>query len=92
MEGRLNTGLFYKLKEGNIIEWMNNNQKFKVIISYIKKYESFYEMLEMEEISNVLPVYYVASVENGVKIYRKYYNELKEQQFGVVAIGMVRIK
>lgn len=91
VEGRLNTGKFMSLKTGDVIEWTCDNQKCNVMISYITKYRSFKEMLEIEGISNVLPVYYITSAEEGVKVYRQFYDELKERQHGVLAIGMVRI-
>lgn len=91
-EGRLNNGLFAKLKEGDIIEWIHSNKKIKVLVSYITKYKSFLEMLESEGISNVLPVNYVQTAEEGVnKVYRQYYDESREKQFGVIAIGMIRM-
>lgn len=96
VEGRLNKGIFSQLKAGDSIEWSEskdpNSEKFRVIISYVTKYDSFKEMLEAEGISNVLPIYYVTNVEDGIRIYRQFYDEENEKKFGVLAIGMVAIK
>ena len=87
VEGRLNVGLFKKLQVGDIIEWENSDNKFKTTISKIIKYESFQEMIKKEDINNVLPD--ISTLEDGVNIYRQFYTESNEKQYGVVAIHLV---
>ena len=85
-EGRLNKGLFSKLKIGDEIIWLHQNLKYKVRISYINKYKSFKDMLQEETIQQVLPN--MSNIDDGVKVYRQFYSQSDEEKFGVVAIGM----
>lgn len=89
-EGRLNKGIFAKLKVGDIIFWLNvmNNKKLKckVVVTYIKKYDTFKDLLLGEGIEKVLPN--TKNMDQGVGIYRQYYSEQDERAHGVVAIGM----
>lgn len=41
-------------------------------------------MLEKEGLENVLPG--VKSIEEGIQVYRRFYDEEKEKKYGVVAI------
>ena len=84
VEGRLNKGRFAELKVGDIIIWQ---QECQVKISYIKKYDSFKEMLEEEGLDKVLPG--IKTIDDGVKVYRKFYTEEDENKFGVLAIGLM---
>jgi hypothetical protein len=43
-------------------------------------------MLQAEIISNVLPD--ISSIEEGVKVYRKFYTEEREKSYGVLAISV----
>ncbi|OEL37402.1 hypothetical protein BAE44_0001578 [Dichanthelium oligosanthes] len=52
----------------------------------VRKYSSFSEMLQAEIISNVLPG--ISSIEEGVKVYRKFYTQEKEITYGVLAISV----
>ena len=91
-EGRLNKGIFSKLKVGDIIIWINSatlhNKKLKckVVVTYIKKYDTFRDLLQGENIDKVLPN--IKNMDQGVGIYRQYYSEKDEQENGVIAIGM----
>jgi ASC-1-like (ASCH) protein len=89
VEGRLNKGRFSNLREGDIVTWMNNdnniNRMFKTKIVYIKKYNTFSRMIEVEGLETVLPG--IKTIDKGVKnIYRKFYSEEKEDKYGVLAI------
>ncbi|KAK1286969.1 hypothetical protein QJS10_CPB19g00717 [Acorus calamus] len=53
-------------------------------VQHVKKYDSFFEMLEVENLNSVLPG--VESIDEGVLIYRKFYTEEKEKANGVLAI------
>lgn len=83
VEGRLNRGKFAKMKKGQTII-INNVYKTK--IAKIAKYKTFKEMLEKETLQAVLPGLY--SLDNGVKIYREFYSNIDEWEFGVVAIHL----
>ena len=73
-------------KIGDIIEWRNQNMSFKVVITYVNKYKSFREMITTEGLGNVLPG--IDSIDSGVAVYRKFYDENREKNSGVLAIGM----
>lgn len=90
VEGRLNKGIFSKLKQGDVITWKNKNLKIKVMVKYIKVYPSFKDMLSQETISRVLPN--TSNLDKGVNIYHQYYKSDDEKQYGVVAIGMELMK
>jgi ASC-1-like (ASCH) protein len=89
VEGRLNKGRFSNLRAGDIVTWINNDNNtrrmFKTRIVYIKKYNTFSRMIEVEGLEKVLPG--IETIDKGVKdIYRKFYSEKKEDTYGVLAI------
>ena len=87
VEGRLNRGLFARLKVGDKITWIHKNLKYQVNVVYIKKYDSFKQLLEEETIEKVLPN--MSDINKGLeKVYHRYYTPEDEKQNGVVAIGM----
>ena len=89
-EGRLNRGLFSKLKKGDIIVFINNNfgftRKCKVKIISIHKYDTFYDYLKKEKIDKCLPG--IKKISNGCKIYYKYYNKKDEAKYKIIAINI----
>lgn len=97
VEGRLNRGIFTKIKKGDSIEWLNKKTRDKITLK-IKDmiiYESFKEMLEKEGILRVLPSREIIkildgneekAINEGIKIYMNYFSERDEKLFGVVAI------
>jgi ASC-1-like (ASCH) protein len=89
VEGRLNRGIFKKIKVGDIVNWTNKNLKIKTVISYKNKYKSFKEMLQQEELDTVLPK---KSIEEGEKIYNKIYSKMDQENNGVVGIGLKLIE
>lgn len=86
IEGRLNKGIFKSFTLGEKVVWVNNNNKVETYINYIKKYNNFSDMLKNEGIKNVLPG--VDNINDGIKIYRKYYSKKQEDDNGVMAIGV----
>jgi ASC-1-like (ASCH) protein len=86
VEGRLNKSVFAHLKVHDIVIWMNKESKCKSKIIYINEYKSFKEMLEREGLTNVLPG--ITNIDEGIMIYRQYYSEHDEKQYGVLAIGI----
>ena len=95
VEGRPNKGFFTKIKKGDVIIWMNEMtgklRTCKTLITDIRYYDTFYQMIETEKIINVLPApgAGIKTVKDGVdKVYRQWYNETVEKECGVVAIVM----
>ena len=73
VEGRLNKGIFSRLKQGETITFINKKLKLEVLVTYIKHYKSFEELLMAEGIKHVLPN--VSSINDGVKIYHQFYTK-----------------
>ena len=88
VEGRLNRGIFRKIMPDDIIMWKNNESIFETIVTHIKSYDSFKEMIEDQKLENVLPE--IATIGEGEAIYFKYYSKEDEAEHGVVAIGLKR--
>ncbi|BAA29429.1 ASCH domain-containing protein [Pyrococcus horikoshii] len=88
IEGRLYDEKRRQIKPGDIIIFEGG--KLKVKVKGIRVYSSFKEMLEKEGIENVLPG--VKSIEEGVKVYRQFYDEEREKKYGVVAIEIEPIE
>jgi len=91
-EGRLNKGKFQDLREGDIIEWYNDDFKHRSCLTKIIKkieYNSFAEYLQREGLDDCLPG--ISDLETGLSVYYKYYSKENEKQFGVVAIQLIKI-
>ncbi|XP_073222992.1 uncharacterized protein [Cicer arietinum] len=86
IEGRCASGKYNRIELGNRI-LLNKSLVFEV--QGLKWYPSFFDMLETECLGKVLPG--VESVEEGVKIYRRFYTEEKEQTNGVLAITVSKL-
>jgi ASC-1-like (ASCH) protein len=88
VEGRPNKILFQNMQIGSILVIYNNklNEEYRVKIIDKKKYSTFYDMLEKEGINNVLPG--VNTIEKGVEIYRQWYDEKIETEYGVIGLHM----
>ncbi|WVZ52899.1 hypothetical protein U9M48_003902 [Paspalum notatum var. saurae] len=83
VEGRLATGNYNLITQGSLLLF---NKCLLLNVMAVRKYGSFGEMLQAEIISNVLPG--ILSIEEGVKVYRKFYTEEKENSYGVLAISV----
>ena len=55
IEGRLNKGTFAELKKGEIVKFVNGENKFKAKIKKIVKYNTFEEYLSQEGLKRTLP-------------------------------------
>jgi len=86
IEGRLYDEKRQKIQPGDTIIFEN---RLMCVVKDVRVYSSFREMLERESIENVLPG--VENVEEGVKVYRRFYPEEKERKYGVVAIEVESI-
>lgn len=85
VEGRLNKGVFKIINIGDTVKWFSKRDGKSANTKITKKviYPSFQEMLEGEGLLRVLPG--IKSIEEGVSIYRKFYSEEDEKQYGVIA-------
>lgn len=93
IEGRINKGLFAKVKEGDHIRfYYYQNAKDDVVCQIIKKYSyvSFKEMLAHEKISACIPG--ITHKEKALELYHAIpgYQE-KAARFGVVALHLLKI-
>jgi ASC-1-like (ASCH) protein len=94
VEGRLNRGKFAELKEGDIIEWNNEDFKLRIIstrIVKITKYKSFTEYLQKEKNKKHNPLPGMPSLDHELSVYYKYYSKEDEKQFGVITIQLALI-
>lgn len=67
VEGRLYRGIFSKLKIGDVIQWFNKYESFKLKIKNLVKYNTFEEMLNSQGLNIVLPN--IENISDGVSIY-----------------------
>lgn len=93
VEGRLNKSWVKELQVNDYIEFtrvLSNGeddsvpQKISLIVTKIKKYPSFTAVFDDAGLEKVLPG--VETYEDGIAVYRKFYSEEKEKEFGVVGI------
>ena len=88
VEGRLDKGDFSKIKNGDIIEFTNNDfeplRKFTVKIISIEKYKTFEKYIKSEGLSLCLPG--IDTIKQGVNVYYKYFTKEDETKYGIVAI------
>ena len=94
VEGRLNKGDFASLIKGDCIKVVNNDlgfmRNYTIKITSIHKYTSFKEYLEKEKLEKCLPG--IDTIEDGVKVYYKYYSKEDEEKYKIVAIRFKIIK
>ena len=92
VEGRLKKGFFANFEEGDTVTWINRFDKVKTKIVKILEYDSLYNMIKSEGLTNVLPRFGISTAQEGVdKVYRMppiNYTEEKEKKFGVLAIRL----
>lgn len=93
VEGRLNIDWAKNVKEGDIVVWSNNDFKFersfKTVVKAKRIYKTFHEFLVHEGVENALPG--IDTIDDGVKVYRKYYTEEMENNIGVCAVVLERV-
>ncbi|KAF2300295.1 hypothetical protein GH714_011487 [Hevea brasiliensis] len=84
VEGRCAVGDYNQIESGALILF---NKCLVLQVQDIHRYASFAEMLE-ESLEKVLPG--VKTIDEGVKVYRKFYTEAKERANGVLAICVAK--
>jgi ASC-1-like (ASCH) protein len=94
IEGRLNKGDWNEIKEGDEIYLVNEDFELKreLVVSIISKkiYPSFESYLKTEGLSNTLPL--IDKIEDGVKIYNRFYKPEEEIKYGVVSLELKVLK
>ncbi|WCJ41288.1 RNA-binding ASCH domain protein [Euphorbia peplus] len=85
VEGRCAVGDYNRIGPGALILI---NKCLLLKVEDIHCYASFFEMLEAESLEKVLPG--IETIDEGVKVYRKFYSEEKERANGVCAICVVQ--
>lgn len=95
VEGRPKKKIFNELKKNDIVTWTNDItgkvRKCKTLITDVRYYDTFHDMIATEKLINVLPApgAGIKTVEDGVnKVYRQWYNVNVEKTYGVCAIEM----
>lgn len=90
IEGRIRREKYAEISAGDLIDVFNNEESeyVKVRVKRVTNYRSIREMLTKEPLRKVLPD--AESVDQGVEIYKKFYTEAEEKEFGVVAIEVER--
>ena len=77
-EGRLHKNRFREFKEGDIIQWINDDfgleRRCFTKITYVKVYGTFEEYLNDKGLENCLPG--MPNFEHGLGVYRKYYGDV----------------
>ncbi len=89
VEGRLNKGKSAALEVGDTITFSNGDKSVKVRIVKITHHESFANMMRYHGLRRVLPG--IPSISEGVSVYRRFYSEADEKEYGVRAIVIRRV-
>lgn len=93
VEGRKNKGRFREMKQGDIIQWVNQDFAPRSVLTEVTgkaEYSTFEEYLETEGLEKCLPG--INNLETGLSVYYKYFSKEEEIEFGVVAIRLKLIE
>ena len=94
VEGRLNKGDFMSLNRGDILIITNTElgfmREYKIKITSIHNYKTFSEYLEKEKLEKCLPG--IDTIDEGVKVYYKYYSKSDEEKYKIIAIRFRLVK
>jgi ASC-1-like (ASCH) protein len=90
VEGRLKENEFASLQCGDFINFKNSDFGFerrtRVVITQINEYTNFREYLTNEKLVDCLPG--IETIDEGVKVYYKYYTKQEENSNKILAIHM----
>jgi ASC-1-like (ASCH) protein len=90
IEGRLNQGDWAEMREGDRIDWVNEDfglkREFRTMIVSKNVYPSFENYLHSEGLHKTLPS--IEKLEDGLKIYRSFYKPEEETKYSVVALEL----
>lgn len=86
IEGRLLKGKYAKIKIGDqiLVKNIEETEEILVEVMALNFYPSFRDLVKTEKINKLLPN--ISTVEEGIQIYKQFYNPEEEQIYGVVAI------
>jgi ASC-1-like (ASCH) protein len=90
VEGRLNKGLFSKIKINDTLVMFHMDKKTHKKTSFVckvidkKEYLTFESMIKDVGLEKILPG--IKTLEEGVAVYRNFYSEELEKQYGVIAV------
>ncbi len=88
IEGRLNKNTFSQIKSNDQILFTNREHlnPRSIIVNVVKvvNYDSFTTMINAEKLDLIRPN--AKSIDDALKIYRKYYSFDNEKKYGVLAI------
>lgn len=75
------------IKEGHLILWFNDHDSpIMTKITRIRKYKTIHDVLKREKLKTIFPLNGVATAQDGIDIFRKYYDEADELKFGILAL------
>lgn len=85
-EGRIRKGWYRLVKPGDHIIIYNEEEtdSIEVLVKSARPYVSMREMIENEPLKKLLPD--VETIEQGIKVFKRFYTEEQEREFGAVAI------
>ena len=91
IEGRIRKGWYRNVQPGDEIVVYNDKETdgIETLVGRVAKYRSIEDMLTHEPIKKMLPD--VNSIDEGIRVYRKFYTPEQERNFGMVAIE-VKVK
>ena len=93
VEGKLLSETWSKLREGDIIEWYNEDLGWKrtvrTKIVSIECYVDFQNYLRMEGLANTLPG--IETIQDGIRVYDKYFSLEDQSKYGVAALHLERV-
>lgn len=91
IEGRIKKGWYRFVKPGDHIIVYNEEEtdSVEVLVKGVRTYSSIREMLERESFKKLLPD--VETIARGVEVYKRFYTDEQQREFGVVAIEVERI-
>ena len=94
IEGRLNQGDWAEMREGDKIDFYNEDfglkRGYRAIIISKKVYPSFEIYLQTEGLHKTLPS--IEKFEDGLKLYRLFYKLEEEMKSGVIALELKVLK
>jgi ASC-1-like (ASCH) protein len=91
-EGRVKKGRFINIKEGDTLQFNNDDKSYHVTVTYVEEYPSFYEMMRAR-IDVLLPNIIDTNLSdeenwnNGVAVYKQFFTD-EQEQMGVLCIGV----
>jgi ASC-1-like (ASCH) protein len=86
IEGRLDYGIFSKIKAGNVITWKNSKDEVQTKIVRVAKYNTFSDMCYKEKYWKVIPG--SSSFKCALDTHHKIFKKQQEARYGVVALEL----